>query len=243
MIRNENTVKRRFLKRGCLWCLIIIGSFPVGCAAGDENSSTNLDENEQVIHSETTLSTEETIELDISEESTSKEADSTKKSDNQETETTYDGTEQETDKVLEDAKYYYFFYATMFFGEETSITYDETEFLKAYKIIRRETLKDYFSEIYWLSRDVGISLSLTPTSKLFSSENDSVYLWMARCIHAFYLLEEEYGEDENWDNPDSLKPQFHCHSIYAGSRKVPWNIEPYRTETDFLTIILYQANP
>lgn len=149
------------------------------------------------------------------------------------------------DEVLEDAAFYYVYYASIYesVDEDTSLEFDEKSFVVAYKSIKNETLDDYFSDICWLLREEGISLSFTPTELLLPENNKSANLWMARCIHAFELVEEAYSSDENWDHPDSLKPQFHCHAIYARQNKVPWNIEPYRTETSFLKILLASGNP
>lgn len=157
--------------------------------------------------------------------------------------------EPETDEymkqVLSDAAYYYTFYASIYQTRDknTSLIFNQEAFQEAYESIEEEKLKDYFSDICWLMREEGISLSFTPTELMFPDGNGDVNLWMARCIHAFALTEEMYSADSNWDHPDSLKPQFHCHTIYARQNKVPWNIEPYRTETSFLKIVLAQGNP
>lgn len=148
-------------------------------------------------------------------------------------------------EVLSDAAYYYTFYASIYQtrDENTSLRFDQEAFQRAYESIEEENLNDYFTDISWLMREEGISLSFTPTDLMFPDGNADVNLWMARCIHAFALTEEAYSMDVNWDHPDSLKPQFHCHTIYARQNKVPWNIEPYRTETSFLKILLAKGNP
>jgi hypothetical protein len=153
--------------------------------------------------------------------------------------------EEELQEVFSDAAYYYSFYASIFHSrdESTSLTFDRETFEHAYENVKAETLKDYFESCQWLSREEGISLSLTPKTCLFPDGNADVYSWEARCIHAFALLRAAYETDEHWDNGNSLKPQFHCHAIYARQNKVPWNIEPYRTETSFLRILLTWGNP
>jgi hypothetical protein len=153
--------------------------------------------------------------------------------------------EEELQEVLSDAAYYYSFYASIFQSrdESTSLTFDRETFENVYAAVKGETLEDYFDRCEWISREEGTSLSLTPKKPLFPAGNADVYSWEARCVHAFALLKAAYEADEHWDNGDSLKPQFHCHAIYARQNKVPWNIEPYRTETSFLRILLTWGNP
>lgn len=254
-----------------------------GCAAKLSELSTNPQENSKVIHKESTLSTEESTNVDNTgdytlsvlitydgneenrtgsgEASVEESANTTEESaetaaevpsmNERETEVEPQSTAEEPEldenmkEVLSDAAYYYTFYASIYQSrdENTSLRFDQEAFQTAYESIEEENLNDYFSDISWLMREEGISLSFTPTNLMFPNGNGDVNLWMARCIHAFALIEEAYSTDSNWDHPDSLKPQFHCHTIYARQNKVPWNIEPYRTETSFLKVILSKGNP
>lgn len=265
--------------------MLVTGLLCCGCAAKWRELSTNPQENSENIHKESTLSTEESTNVDNTEEytlsisisydageesRTESEAgtveesvntteeitkaaveEETPSSDERETEAEPQSTaeEPETDEymkeILSDAAYYYTFYASIYQtrDENTSLRFDRDAFQRAYESIREEDLSDYFSDISWLTREAGISLSFTPTELMFPDGSGDVNLWMARCIHAFALTEEAYSADSNWDHPDSLKPQFHCHAIYARQNKIPWNIEPYRTETSFLKIVLAKGNP
>lgn len=268
-------------------CLSLISAcfLCCGCAVKLKELSTNPQENNENIHKESTLSTEESTNVDNTEKytlsisisyeegeesrteseeesleepvNTTEEAAETtveeeaSSMDERETETVSQSTagEPELDErmkeVLSDAAYYYTFYASIYQirDENTSLRFDQEAFQRAYESIQQENLNDYFSDISWLMREEGISLSFTPTELMFPEGNGDVNFWMARCIHAFALTEEAYSVDVNWDHPDSLKPQFHCHTIYARQNKVPWNIEPYRTETSFLKILLAKGNP
>lgn len=161
------------------------------------------------------------------------------------TEETYSQTEESINSIMEEAQYYSNFYSITYkavTGKEPA-GYEKSTFRAVYKSISEESLSDYFSDISWITREEGISLSLTPREILFPESNKNELIWMARCIHAFEMIESEYSADENWDNPESLRPQFHCHAIYARQEKMPWNIEPFRTETDFIKIIISKGNP
>jgi hypothetical protein len=244
---------------------ILASLFTCGCG----QLSTNSQDVGQIMHKQSTLSTEQSTNVDNitdntddllityeestenrTENETSGESETEKSSEHPE-ETTENHTEtlseeeEELQEVFSDAAYYYSFYASIFHSrdESTSLTFDRETFEHAYENVKAETLKDYFESCQWLSREEGISLSLTPKTCLFPDGNADVYSWEARCIHAFALLRAAYETDEHWDNGNSLKPQFHCHAIYARQNKVPWNIEPYRTETSFLRILLTWGNP
>lgn len=48
------------------------------------------------------------------------------------------------------------------------------------------------------------------------------------------LKRSAYSYDSRWNNEESLKKQFFCHVRY-GSLKTPWNIEPWKKNTNFIT--------
>lgn len=242
--------------------VILAGLLYCGCGIKPENLSTNSQENDDNIHKESTLSTGESTNVDNTaeyeasvsityDESTENRTENAAESAFETMESTAypeeptESTEETAEEWENDALFYYAFYASVYQtrDENTSLVFDREAFETAYEHILQERLTDYFSDISWLMREEGISLSLTPTTLLLPEGSADANLWMARCIHAFALVEEAYSADPNWDHPDSLKPQFHCHAIYARQNKVPWNIEPYRTETSFLKIILAQGNP
>ena len=240
-----NELKKRLNKKiyGGL-AAALSGLLCCACGIASDDLSTFPQDETEIINNLSTLSTEESTSVDN--ENVNNEEEYSDEEMTQEIEdTSAEETSSYMDEILADAAYYYVYYAAVYqsIDEETTREFDEKSFIVAYKSIKNETLADYFSDISWLSREEGISLSFTPNEIMFPSQNKSANLWMARCIHAFEMVEEEYSDDENWDNPDSLKPQFHCHAIYARQNKVPWNIEPYRTETSFLKIILASGNP
>ncbi len=112
------------------------------------------------------------------------------------------------------------------FGERIYLDYDE-----------------YFSSVEWIERDGEVSLSITPNSQMYDSDVPNVL--MARSFHSFSLLKERFSSDYRWRNEASLEAQYQCHFTFAGMYKVPWNIEPFRTETNAWSwnMITHKCNP
>lgn len=92
------------------------------------------------------------------------------------------------------------------------------------------TYNEYFTNVRWIVRDGITSLSITPNKKMFDASNANVL--MARAFHSFSLLEDRFSSDYRWRNGASLSAQYHCHVIFAGMKKTPWNLEPHRTESN-----------
>ncbi|MGN7385472.1 DUF2599 domain-containing protein [Sporosarcina sp. SAFN-015] len=99
----------------------------------------------------------------------------------------------------------------------------------------------YFEKIEWIDRQGTISLSIYPKFPAFKKENGK--LDEQRIQHSFDVIESEYGIDEKWNNTNSMRMQYECHVYFAGEGKVPWNIEPHRTESRFLETVLKSCNP
>lgn len=147
--------------------------------------------------------------------------------------------------VLEEAKYYYYFYASECALHEidADMFFSESKFTESWKAEQGKTLDDYFSITGWYDRGEYYSLQFMPRECMFDFNTENVYQWMARCINGFELAREKYSSDELWDHEDSLLPQYQCHALYAGWKKTPWYIEPHRTETDFFMICAAKGNP
>lgn len=101
---------------------------------------------------------------------------------------------------------------------------------------------DYFSNCEWISRSGEISLSIYWKDYLFEG-NDSANILMYKAGKAWSALLKRHVSAEEWDNTDSMEAQFHCHVMTIGSLKKPWNIEPWRTETDINVVISCGCNP
>lgn len=100
---------------------------------------------------------------------------------------------------------------------------------------------DYFEKIEWIERNGVLSLSIYPKFPSFIKEDGK--LDEQRIQHSFELIESEYGVDEKWNNTASMRVQYECHAYFARDRKVPWNIEPHRTESRFSETVLKSCNP
>ncbi len=105
------------------------------------------------------------------------------------------------------------------------------------------SFSDYFTKVEWINRNGEISLSIYPTEKLFGKTYNNPNVLMAHVDYAFSLLKNQYSSSSYWNNADSMYAQFHCHAMFAGENKIPWNIEPWRTESNLTNVIAAKCNP
>lgn len=103
------------------------------------------------------------------------------------------------------------------------------------------TYDECFGTVEWITRSGQISLSIMPKSPLYTQTLPNAALAVAN--HAWGLLADRFSSDPEWDNEEAMFAQFHCHVIGAGKYKTPWNIEPWRTETNLSTVIAKACNP
>lgn len=81
---------------------------------------------------------------------------------------------------------------------------------------------DYFTTSYWITRSIGVSLSIYPINLAWPrGAVDIEYAWQ-------HIL-KWHSSDSQWNNTTSMRGQFWCHANLAGSMKTPWNIEPWKT--------------
>ena len=122
-------------------------------------------------------------------------------------------------------------------GEAGVVKEDST--LEAVETEVRYSFEDYFEQVEWIVRDGVVSLSIYPSAYLLEwSEEEE-----AKGIASFLCLVERYGEDDAWQNTEAMKAQYLCHQRLARGFKVPWNIEPHRTECDLQQTISAMCNP
>lgn len=108
------------------------------------------------------------------------------------------------------------------------------------------TYDDYFTSVRWITRDGIVSLSATPNPKMFDFSGPAQgNIAMARAFHSFKLLEDKFNSDYRWKNRASMSAQYHCHFMFAGISKIPWNLEPHRTESNSWSwnILTNRCNP
>lgn len=101
---------------------------------------------------------------------------------------------------------------------------------------------DYFFVVYWTVKDNGeIALRIYPNDGLTSNMTGNERMAMAN--HAFKLIKDRFSNDYRWKNEKSLFAQFHCYVLFAGSKKVSWNIEPHRTSSNPIVVFGHRCNP
>lgn len=98
---------------------------------------------------------------------------------------------------------------------------------------------DYFSSSNWMTRSDGVTLSIYWKDYLFEGTGNVV---MYKAGKAWTALKNVHGNDSNWKNTDSMEAQFHCHVSNVGKLKKPYNIEPWRTETNMAVLIKCGCN-
>ena len=97
------------------------------------------------------------------------------------------------------------------------------------------------SKTKWVNRSDGITLSCYYKPKaIFTSLANAT---MVNAQKAFDQLKKKYSSSKNWKNTQSMQAQFHCHVTTVGKLKNPWNIEPWRTESNLIKVIAARCNP
>lgn len=89
----------------------------------------------------------------------------------------------------------------------------------------------YFNSFEWIVRDGVLSLSI---------DHKQVSIFdQSKAWDEVVMFNREH---ENWRNEGSLKAQFNCHVQFAPTKN-PWNLEPHRVTTSWLTTTLNMCNP
>lgn len=233
-----------------LWLgLCLVGS---GCTTASVDNSVDKpaesgDNPVETVGITTELSTEAEITVDNYVDNLAESVDEPLKAEDNSPETVENSVENHplpSEVSLTAKKYYTYFMSRMkTLGGEADLLYSEAAFTESWAKVSEEPLHAYWTNTSWFWRGSYWSLQLDPSPFLFAENCENAYVWMARCIRAYDWVQEHHSEDELWDHPDSLEPQYFCHAIFAGSGKLPWYIEPHRTETDFLVICAYKGNP
>lgn len=130
---------------------------------------------------------------------------------------------------------------------EVSITQkDIAEFKEFYNEIsaKANTYNHYFkSNTGWVNRSDGITLSCHyyPDAMFLLGNNPNAQA--ANVTNAFNLLKARHSSSSYWKNTGSMEAQFHCHALTIGKLKNPWNIEPWRTDSNLISVIAHGCNP
>lgn len=96
----------------------------------------------------------------------------------------------------------------------------------------------YFSSVAWITRDGVVSLSLDPTQELRDSSTLRDSGWN--------VLTNVFQNEPDWPKDASKLQTFHwqydCHWSFANDKDY-WNLEPSRTASSYLAVVLAGCNP
>lgn len=98
-------------------------------------------------------------------------------------------------------------------------------------------VEEYFNYAAWITRDGITSLSLDPKSSVRTNSSNKYQAWTILSSEA-----EGFSSSPYWDNTKVMKWQYDCHYSFA-SNKDYWNLEPHRTASSYLQVVLKQCNP
>lgn len=127
------------------------------------------------------------------------------------------------------------------YGHQNILPEDRTG-ISLYAVDIPTNYSSYFEKSYFYSRSDGMTLGVWWKDFLFENDNN-MNLVMAKAGKAWTALENKHKTNAFWRNGDSLEAQFHCHAATVGMLKKPWNIEPWRTETNVFLCMLAGCNP
>lgn len=101
---------------------------------------------------------------------------------------------------------------------------------------------DYYSSSKWVNRSDGITLSLNPKKNAWQKPSNPIveaHLYKYR----WEVVYNKHKGSSNWDNTASMRAQLHCHADIAKGIKTPWNIEPWRTTSNYAAVVAAGCNP
>ena len=100
---------------------------------------------------------------------------------------------------------------------------------------------EYYSGSQWISRDEGPSLSLNPLKTAYDSPPAMAQAHLQK--YRWDVVYSKHSGDAKWNNTASMKAQLHCHADTIKGLKNPWNIEPWRTTTNYHEVVAKACNP
>jgi hypothetical protein len=113
-------------------------------------------------------------------------------------------------------------------------------------MIRAAALPTKFSEFYsgskWNTRNDGVTLSLNPKKAAWAKNPSPI-------VQAHYektrwdVVYNKHKKDKQWKNTASMKAQLKCHAETVRGIKNPWNIEPWRTTSNYAKVLRKACNP
>lgn len=98
-------------------------------------------------------------------------------------------------------------------------------------------IQEYFDYAAWITRDGVTSLSLDPNSSVRTNSTIRNQAWDVVSSETTGFANSPY-----WQNTKVMKWQYDCHATFA-SNKDYWNLEPHRTASNYLQVVLKKCNP
>lgn len=98
-------------------------------------------------------------------------------------------------------------------------------------------IEEYFNYAAWITRDGITSLSLDPKTSVRSNSTVRDQAWGVLSSET-----EKFVSSQYWQNTKVMKWQYDCHYTFA-SNKDYWNLEPHRTASSYLEVVLKKCNP
>lgn len=102
-------------------------------------------------------------------------------------------------------------------------------------------LTTYFDYVGWIERDGVISLSLDPVDTVRNTLSSMQSAWTALEKPENGVSTDAYWPTES-SNLQTLRWQYDCHWTFAKTKDY-WNLEPSRTASNYLAVIMGKCNP
>ncbi len=99
----------------------------------------------------------------------------------------------------------------------------------------------YYSKSKWITRKGMVSLSLYPKKPAYQDPPGMAGAHLQK--YRWKVVYDKHHKSSKWKNTASMKAQLHCHADYPKKFKIPWNIEPHRTESNYLKVVAKGCNP
>ncbi|OFL49592.1 MULTISPECIES: DUF2599 domain-containing protein [unclassified Nosocomiicoccus] len=128
------------------------------------------------------------------------------------------------------------------FENDSFNTLGEDEGFTTYSAKKPPTnFSNYYSSGSWITRSGKISLSLYPKNIAYAKPSNAI----VRAHYVKYRWDTVYNKYKNnsrWKNTASMKAQLNCHADYAKGLKTPWNLEPWRKQTNYAIVLRHSCN-
>lgn len=99
----------------------------------------------------------------------------------------------------------------------------------------------FFDSVAWVTRENGITLSLDPTEEVRTDSDMRTSAWNVLKDPVYGFGKERYWPTDS-NKLETFKWQYDCHFNFAKT-KATWNIEPWRTASNYLVVVANGCNP